>query len=351
MWTCSRQRQPSSRLFRSQHEQRTWCLRIFLRNIAHGCVKCTAHWNCFCLATPNNSARTPLSRGRLRLRFPAIRAVGIHTFGVCATKKLRRSSRPPKRKVRSRRPAPTEAPRRSDGTGRRGPLWVAGRAPAASPTTGRMAQRPAFGGPGGGPSQHGARSSRWARHGIVWFFWVLGGKGPRSAAKWVRASGNEVLALLGRTGTGQCLVGCRLRLAVSALGFWWPWPSFLRLVSFALLPAWRGARGHRRVASPGTNGNTGRFWRPAHGTGQSTRQWRQWACTDSFCLFPFLEGVRRPVGLVAGSRAFSCVLAKLVGQRRLRHHRADPRPARLSQTRKAGNQDEARGFLVDTGGG
>src|ERR1039458_9527797 len=113
MWTCSRQRQPSSRLFRSQHEQRTWCLRIFLRNIAHGCVKCTAHWNCFCLATPNNSARTPLSRGRLRLRFPAIRAVGIHTFGVCATKKLRRSSRPPKRKVRSRRPAPTEAPRRT----------------------------------------------------------------------------------------------------------------------------------------------------------------------------------------------------------------------------------------------
>ena len=133
-------------------------------------------------------------------------AVGTRTFGVCATEKL--GGVP----LIHTQAAFTQTgtygtPRLSKGTGRRGPLRVAGRAAAASPTTGRMAQRPAFGGPGGGLSQHGARSSRWARlrHSLV-LFGFLGRKGPRSAAEWSLRPGNEVFALQGRTGTGQCPV-------------------------------------------------------------------------------------------------------------------------------------------------
>jgi hypothetical protein len=169
-------------------------------------------------------------------------AVGTRTFGVCATEKL--GGVP----LIHTQAAFTQTgtygtPRLSKGTGRRGPLRVAGRAAAASPTTGRMAQRPAFGGPGGGLSQHGARSSRWARlrHSLV-LFGFLGRKGPRSAAKWSTpwkrsfcASGQD------RDGTVSCR--CRVRLA--------PFRRPYRNVAPGLpvfQPSVRMARGH--IGSP-----------------------------------------------------------------------------------------------------
>jgi hypothetical protein len=140
---------------------------------------------------------------------------------------------------------------------------------------------------------------------------VVGRKGPRNVAKWSGAPGNEVFALLGRTGTGQlswrwCLVWLFLS--------WVAFPSFPRwpyccVGSFALRSI--GGQVPHTVADwlgPGTSGNTGRFLATSTPNGgQGTRQRKQRSCADSFCVFPFLgKGCRDPLLLLPGPLPSVC---------------------------------------------
>jgi hypothetical protein len=134
---------------------------------------------------------------------------------------------------------------------------------------------------------------------------VVGRKGPRNVAKWSGAPGNEVFALLGRTGTGQLSWRwCLVWLCPPSVAF----PSFPRwpyccVGSFALRSI--GGQLPHTVADwlgPGTGGNAGRFLATnTRKGGQGTRQRKQRSCVDSFCVFPFLgKRCGDTLALVAG---------------------------------------------------
>src|ERR1019366_8396639 len=73
---------------------------------------------------------------------------------------------------------------------------------------------------------------RW-RRGIVQFFWISWAERTTKRSEVVRAPGNEVFALLDRTGTGQCPVGAAFDWLLPPCRFWRRGRHFLRLESFA----------------------------------------------------------------------------------------------------------------------
>src|ERR1019366_2264478 len=172
------------------------------------------------------------------------------------------------------------------------------------------------GGPGDAPPRPLAR--RWRAEQAEEIFQPQAGK-DHGAQRSGPRPGNEVFALLDRTGTGHLSWRwCLDRLCPPSVAF----PSFPRwpyccVGSFALRSI--GGQLPHTVADwlgPGTSGNTDRFLATStRKVGQGTRQRKQRSCADSFCAFPFLgEGGRDPFLLLPGPSF--CLLA----ERRRRAH-------------------------------